>query len=239
MADLRDNWSKISIVASVLTPILLFAFGTLYSVQQDRMEEAQKSADRVTTLVKDLNSDKPNEQLMAILLLRREKQRHPEAVPDELLAGAVPALVNVAVNDKNAEVSKQAQQLVTEVTAKADPAFAESVKSSVENLLARVYVHIRSEEQRNLAKQISNKLEEKDLTVPGIERVDSGPNTTELRYFRQNEATEVNDLVDLLHTLNVPDAQPKYMTGYENSKNMRLRHYELWFSPSALTNGVR
>ena len=239
MADPRDTWSKVSIVASMLTPILIFAFGTLYSVQQDRMEEAQKSADRVTTLVKDLSSDNPNEQLMAIFLLRREKQKHPEEVPDELLAGAVPALVNVAVNDTNAEVSKQAQQLVTEVTAKADPSLAESVKSSVESLKARVYIHIRGEEQRNAARQISNELEEKDLNVPGIERVDSGPNTTELRYFRQNEATEVNGLVDLLHSLNVPDAQSKYIPGYENSKAMRLRHYELWFSPSALTNSVR
>ena len=238
MAETRDNWSKISIVASVLTPILIFAFGTVYSVQQDRMEQAQKSADRVTTLVKDLNSDKPNEQLMAIFLLRREKQKHPEEVPDELLAGAVPALVNVAVNDKNAEVSKQAQQLVTEVTAKADPSLAQSVKSSVENLKARVYVHIRDEAQRDLARQISDRLEEKDFNVPSIERLDTGPNATELRYYRQNEAAEVNGLVDLLRTLNVPDARSKYMPDHENSTNIRPRHYELWFSPSALTRSV-
>lgn len=236
MTDQRDSWSKVDIFAGVLTPILIFVFGIMYGSQQHKADEAQKSADRVASLVKDLNSEKPKEQLMAILLLRREKERHPEEVPDELLAGVVPTLVNIAVNDRNAEVSKQAQQFVTEVTANGDPALAESVKSNVENLVARVYIHIRDERQRDAARQIENKLEEKDLNVPGIERLDTGPNTTELRFFRKNEESEVNGIVDLLHGLSVPDAQAKYVPGYENSKAMRLRHYELWFSPSALTD---
>ncbi|MDQ1636830.1 MAG: hypothetical protein QOF62_169 [Pyrinomonadaceae bacterium] len=235
MSDSRDSWSKVDIVAGVLTPILIFAFGVMYGSRQQKADEAQKSADRVASLVKDLNSDKPKEQLMAIVLLRREKQKHPEEVPDELLAGAVPALVNIAVNDRNAEVSKQAQQFVTEVTANGDPALAASVKSSVENLPARVYIHIRDEKQRDAARQIEGKLEEKDLNVPGIERLDTGPNTTELRFFRRDDEGEVNEIVNLLNSLNV-DAKAKYVEGYENSKAMRPKHYELWFSPSALTN---
>lgn len=236
MADPRDKWSKFDIVAGILTPVFIFVFGALISYQQHKADEAAKSADRVISLVKDLKSDKPEEQLTAILMLRREQKKHPEEVPDELLTSAVPTLVNIAVNDRNAEVSKQARQFVTEVTANGDPALADSVKSNVQNLPARVYIHIRDEKQRDAARQIENKLEEKDLNVPGIERLDTGPNTTELRFFRQNEAGEVDGVVNLLHTLNVPDAKAKYVPGYENSKAMRIRHYELWFSPSALAN---
>jgi hypothetical protein len=234
MTGSRDGWAKIDIIVKGLTPIMLFLLGTMYSYYQSKAAEAQKTADRVATLVKSLNSDKAGEKLTAIFLLKREKQRHPEAVPDELLANAVPALVNLAVNDRNAEISKHAQQLVVEVTAKTDSAFSENVNKQVENIQARVYIHIQDENQRNDAKQIENKLGEKGLIVPGIERVNKGPTTTELRYFRKSEETEVNEIVKLLHQLSITDAKSQYIAGYEDSSSIRPQHYELWFSLSSL-----
>lgn len=236
MPETRDTWSKVNIVAGVLTPLLIFVFGTVYGYQQNKAGEAQKTADRVATLVKSLHSEKPDERLTAIFLLKREREKHPEEVPDELLAGAVPALVNIAVNDRNAEVSKQAQQLVTEVTAKADATLGESVKKNVENVSARVYIHIREETQREAARKIELKLEEKELNVPGIEKLDTGPNTSELRFFRKSEADEVNGIVQLLRALNVSDIEAKYIPGYENSTAMRPRHYELWLSPRGVSD---
>ena len=234
MAESRDGWAKIDIIAKGLTPIMLFLLGTMYSYYQSKVAEAQKTADRVATLVKSLNSDKADEKLTAILLLKREKQRYPEEVPDELLATVVPTLVNIAKNDRNAEISKQAQQLVVEVTAKTDSAFSESVKKQVENIQARVYIHIQDENQRSDAKQIENKLGEKGLIVPGIERVNKGPTTTELRYFRKSEETEVNEIVKLLQQLSITDAKAQYIAGYEDSSSIRPRHYELWFSLNSL-----
>lgn len=235
MAESRDGWAKIDILAKVLTPIMLFLLGTMYSYYQSKAAEAQKTADRVATLVKSLNSDKSDEKLTAIFLLKREKQKHPDEVPDELLASAVPTLVNIAVNDRNAEVSKQASQLVTEVTSKTDKSFSESVNKQVENLPARVYFHIQDEAQRSDAKQIENRLEEKDLIVPGIERVNRGPTATELRYFRKSEEAGANEIITLLHQLSITDAKAKYIAGYEDSSSIRPRHYELWFSLNALS----
>lgn len=239
MPEPRDRWSKIDIVSGILTPLLIFIFGTLISIQQHQTDESQKIADRVANLVKSLNSDKPGEQLTAIALIRLEKQRHPKEVPDELLSGAVPALVDLAINDRNPEVSKQAQQLVSEVTtniAKSDPTLAQNVKDNVQNIPARVYIHIRDEKQRDAAKLIGNKLEEEDFNVPGIERLSVGPGTSELRYFRGSDKDGAERIVGLLHGLNLPDAQAKYIPGHENSKAMRDKHYELWISATALAD---
>lgn len=240
MPEQRDRWSKLDIIAGILTPILIFSFGTIISIQQHRSDEAQKIADRVADLVKSLNSDRPNEQLTAIALLRLEKQRHPNEVPDELLSRAVPVLVNLAVNDRNAQVSQQAQQLVSEVAtniAQADPSVAQAtqnVTNELKNIPARVYIQIGDEKQSDAAKAIQSKLRENDFNVPGIERVGNVPRATEVRYFRNDEKDEANRIVALLLSSNVPDAQAKYISGFENSKTLRPRQYEIWFSPAAL-----
>src|SRR5215204_1783663 len=234
MAEQRDSWSKIQIIAGVLTPVLIAAFGSLISYQQGKASEAQKTADRVTNLVKSLHSEKSGERLTAILLLQREKQKHPDEVPDELLAGIVPTLVNVALNDRNPEVSKQAQALVTEVTEKAqDKSLAENVKKNVTNLPARVYIHIRNESARTVAKHIQDTLSENAFNVPGIELMDVGPETNEVRFFRRSEEVEANRIQKLLQTV-IGRVETKYVPGFEDSPSMRARHFEVWLAPRNL-----
>jgi hypothetical protein len=69
MGEPRDGWAKIDIIAKALTPIMLFLLGTIYTHYQNKAAEAQKTADRVATLVKSLNSEKKEEKLAAIYLL--------------------------------------------------------------------------------------------------------------------------------------------------------------------------
>src|SRR5260370_30055217 len=51
----------------------------------------------------------------------------------------------------------------------------------------RVYIHIRDESQRPAAQTIEKALESKGFTVPGIQKVNTGPNKTEVRFFRSSE----------------------------------------------------
>jgi hypothetical protein len=97
-------------------------------------------------------------------------------------------------------------------------------------LKPRVYFHIRTEAQRaqavNLVKSLGARAE---VDVPGIERLDVGPTTTELRFFRRAEEQEARQIAEAITTLGTP-AAATYVPGYEGSTNIRQRHYELWIA---------
>ncbi len=231
----RDLWDKIDILAKIATPIVLFAMGTAYNLHQSKIAESQKVADRVTSLVKSLSSDKVDERKAALALLKYEQAKDPNAVPEELLSIALPALVHIAKTDSNAEVALAAQKLAKDVVGNTGVDLAADVKSQVDQEQARVYMHIRSENQRNTAKVILDKLDRKGLNMPGIELVNVGPtNQTELRFFRKSEEAEANEITSFLKEMNVPNAVAKYVPGFENSTSLRSRHYEIWFSPDSL-----
>ncbi|MBS1788619.1 MAG: hypothetical protein JST85_12900 [Acidobacteria bacterium] len=231
----RDLWDKIDILAKIMTPVVLFALGTLYNLHQNGITESQKVADRVTSLVKSLSSDKVDERKAALALLKYERSKNPNAVPNELLSIALPALVQIAKTDPNAEVAQAAQKLAKDVVGNTGVDLAADVKNQVDQEQARVYMHIRNENQRNTARVILEKLARKGLNMPGIELVNFGPtDQTELRFFRKSEEAEANEIAGFLKELNITDAVPKYFPGFENSTSLRSRHYEIWFSPTAL-----
>ena len=231
----RDLWDKVDIVAKIMTPIVLFALGTLYNLHQNRITESQKVADRVTSLVKSLSSDKVDERKAALALLKYERSKNPNQVPDELLSIALPALVQIAKTDPNAEVAQAAQTLAKDVVGNTGVDLAEDVKNQVDKEQARIYMHIRDEDQRSTAKVIQERLARKGFSMPGIERVNNVPATqTEVRFFRQSDEGEAGEIANFLKELNVSNAAAKYFPGYENSTALRSRHFEIWFSPTAL-----
>lgn len=97
----------------------------------------------------------------------------------------------------------------------------------------RVYVHIRTEAQREQAlKLVANLGTRVNVDVPGIERLDTGPKTTELRYFRKVDEPEARQIAEALTALETP-AAAVYVPGYEASTGIRQRHYELWIAEPA------
>lgn len=94
----------------------------------------------------------------------------------------------------------------------------------------RIYFHIRDESQRTEAKKIADQVEATvHVDVPGIQRLDAGPSSTELRYFRSAEAQEANEISVAISSMGLK-VITKYIPGFESSTNIRPRHYELWIS---------
>ena len=93
-------------------------------------------------------------------------------------------------------------------------------------LFPRVYIHIFNVAQRKVAQKYSRILENENLLGPRIQKVYTGPQTVELRYFHEMEATEARRIVDLLQE-NGLEVIEKYIGGYDN---IQARHFELWFS---------
>lgn len=101
-------------------------------------------------------------------------------------------------------------------------------------LKPRVYFHIRSESQRTQAKHLADEIETSaNVIVPGVQYVDAGPSSTELRYFRNVDEPEAKHIATALSTLGLKVAT-KYVQGFETSTRIRPRHYELWISSGDL-----
>jgi hypothetical protein len=95
-----------------------------------------------------------------------------------------------------------------------------------------IFLQITDEKTRDIAKKLEALLEEKDYTVPGIERVSRGPKARELRYFRKSDEQEAASIVSMLNNSGWATVNLKYVRGYENAKVIRPRQYEFWFEDS-------
>lgn len=98
-------------------------------------------------------------------------------------------------------------------------------------IVSRVYFHIRYEEQRAKAERVAGLVADAGFLVPGIENVGrDSPDRTELRYFRKDHPEDVSGILDALKRADV-QVEAKYVPGYENSRSIRPRHYEVFFGP--------
>jgi len=92
----------------------------------------------------------------------------------------------------------------------------------------RVYFHIRDQNQLAYANQLKARLQEQKFLVPGIQTLRVGPSVSELRYFRVTDAPEAHAIES---ALGAPGLVVKLIPGYENSADIRPRHFELWLAP--------
>jgi hypothetical protein len=233
MPEERDWYDKTDLAAKILTPIIIFLLGATYSYQQSKADQEQKSMDRVISLTKNLTSGNPGEQQVALALIAREKQLHPDLIPNELLAVALPEVVRVAINSSNPETAEQAKKVAVDLSANTN--LAQDVQTSVENVSPRIYIHIPEEGLRDEAKQIESRLEALNYIVPGIEKVSSSPSGAEVRYFKKTEEPEARKLAQQLRDLGVSDAKEAYVSGSEVSTKIRPRHFEIWFGPNSFS----
>ena len=95
-------------------------------------------------------------------------------------------------------------------------------------LQARIYFHIRDQNQLAYANQLKTRLQERSFVVPGIQTLRVGPSISELRYFRASDAPEARTIEGVL---GAPGLVVKLIPGYENSTDIRPRHFELWLAP--------
>lgn len=111
-------------------------------------------------------------------------------------------------------------------------------------LRPRIYIHIPEEEQRERANELRQWLRaqtfDKDrVMVPGIEYVGRRLlKKSELRYFH-NDPYEVNfawTVSKWLSQQKCVDVEPRIIKGYEASKTIRDRHFELWLTPESIAN---
>lgn len=152
-------------------------------------------------------------------------------------------------DELSAEIAKAAaerEKLQSEIAKTSDAKLIEKKQSAIDNIDAqiipkanqpvqdalptRIYFHIQNEAQRERAAHVAGALAQNaGLAVPGIELVRNAPASSQLRYFRSVDATEAGSIAGLL-ALDGVVVNPVYISGYESSRNIRPRHFELWLS---------
>lgn len=114
---------------------------------------------------------------------------------------------------------------------------AESWLKSLSSLRPRIYIQIQSEQQKQKAEALREALRGKGYDAPGIELLNVGPTAnSEVRFFKKAEEEGANRILSLLQSSNVNNSVVTYIPGYEDSKKIRARHFEIWFAPDALTD---
>lgn len=166
--------------------------------------------------------------------------------------GRIPArlygvFVTTAGATSKSDAIRQAAQTSAAAAVQTDTAVAAQVQRTVNNLPARIYVHISHQEDRDRAQAVANELQnevlnpskgsESDATaplkinVPGIEFIDTQIAQTQVRCFRIVECQSFGPpLVEMLSKLGVRAELVDLSDTYENSRTIRQNHFEIWFS---------
>jgi len=193
--------------------------------KEEAQENARRNASMVTLLLPYLTSEDEKEWRIAIEVtkyLKQNSQLPPElesALEGIVLTPSQSMTQTAEFNDK-----RKAAAIVLDATSNQQLNIPEGT------LPPRVYIQIASESQRPVARQLENHLSNNNFLAPGIENVSkkaSCPDSTEVRYFQQDEKDEATRLVKLIQGVTTVRKTPQLITPHGNS---RPRHYEIWFS---------
>lgn len=101
---------------------------------------------------------------------------------------------------------------------------------------ARLWIHVRNEDQNKAVKEIlewlkSIKLGGKTIELRPIRLVEYGPNESDLRFFKKQDAEYAKHLLTKLKKI-LPKLELKDLSRqYKNIVWIKPGHYELWLSP--------
>lgn len=95
----------------------------------------------------------------------------------------------------------------------------------------RVFFQIRSADQLGLFKECLIDLERLGYRVPAPEIIgEHGPRVTDVRYFRKSDRSDAEVLALDLHQCISAEVSIKYIPGFENSKAVSSKHFEVFLA---------
>lgn len=210
---------------------------TIEEAEKERDEaraEANKAKERAAEA--QVRAEEAEREKAALEAQLREAQSETEAPKPELTEQLAAAQRKILEAKQDIAASRAIEQYAIQTATGIESQLSASGKQVVAALgagtrPARVFFHIRSEDQRPWAQSLAGILIENGAVVPKIERLDFGPSRTELRFYREKERREVETMVRVArqHGLNIT---LRYIPGREEDPRIRPRTYELWLAPS-------
>jgi hypothetical protein len=226
MAETRDSWGKaeviigaVSALGSIAIPVALFVVGNGLAERQRVASDKQLQADRVERMLGHLTSDKPDEKKLAVRVL--EFFVSEQQFPGELL----PAIIEIASSDAHEDVADTASDVLQKVAQTGDPQVAAAARKGLAALPARVNFHPGTRDDRNAAAVAD--LSHADVVVaPQAASSAPAPATTELRYFRAEDAASAQQVANKLAARGIR-AQLRDLSQSAGGRPLRPRSFDL------------
>ena len=211
-------------IATILLPIIIALIGWRFTEQQHNIEMQKQYLDRVALLLGDLSSNDSKKRSLAIAYMKHL---------------AVKGEIDTLLSNSLADIS--IKSVFDDTTY--DPLTAQAVKENFGEVYKRVsetdstidtriFIHIQSESQRDLARSLTDALKRKGWSVPSIVVVDRILlSRSQLRFFRKRERTEADSIKNYINSLEFGeiDIRLNDLSGfYENSTKLRPKTYEIW-----------
>jgi hypothetical protein len=203
--ELVQRWSQYAAVLVLVIFVALFVTGTIMlNKLYARISSGQETLDRQTEQIKAND-------------LRIKSQEEKINIRDT----TIQALLDPDAKPLDAKQANEVKQIVE---ANIDQSGGEK------KIAARIYIQIGDEDQRARATEVVRLLQKRGYILPGIENVGSKariPARSQLRYYQTDSTAEadIKDIVNALRGIGIDIQLPPPIS----SRNVRARHYELWF----------
>lgn len=100
-----------------------------------------------------------------------------------------------------------------------------------------VYVHVRSQRERDRLQALTRTLAARGIRVVDVKVMSRGPSVADLRYFRDKDKEMALKVQKALASAGVPVPRLSRMNGFENST--RPGHFEAWLSGDRMPEPAR
>lgn len=134
----------------------------------------------------------------------------------------------LAIAKTNSEFLSTTLQQIDSKVVQAAVDTAKSVASPESGVVPVVYIHFRTDAQRELARRLSVELQKHQLVVPGLERVTTGPTTSQIRYFASGDLETAEKIADLVRSSGVSNTVVALTAG-----SPKPGQYEVWLAGDA------
>lgn len=234
----RDFWDwadlSIRILSGIAIPAILGYFGMRLRAKQQQTSKTEE----VRSTIEHLTSESWRERFMGVKVMQHYQDKK-KGYPGELIS----AIVGILNTEKHPKVRREAAKRFSEVDSEkkessaSEPGVASSqTRSDVQKLQRQVrfYIHILEEEQRKKGNAIMDSLSKnrfggrKSVHTLGVERVESVPSNTELRYFNPKQEPLANSIEEYLEAMFEMEVESKNLT---DQFGRIPNHFELWISP--------
>ena len=232
MAETRDGWAKaeviigaVSALGSIAIPVALFVVGNGLAERQRLASDKQVEADRVERMLVHLTSDKADEKKLAVRVLEffvAENQ-----FPAELL----PAVVEIASSDRQEDVADTASEVLQKVAQGGDPRTSAAAEKSLAALPPRINFRPTGREDKSSA-AVADLAHADVVVAPQAASNAPAPDTTELRYFRREDAASAQQVARKLAARGIK-AELRDLSQSAGGRAVRPRSFDLVLGKNA------
>jgi hypothetical protein len=201
------------------------------SAAQARLEHRQQRTRRIWRVVIPVIALLSALVVLSLYLLLESRSANQKFQVEARNSQAAASAAQIALeNALAADRDRQQQAQVYAEATRYSPELRKVINQAQQDVQAKslVYLQYADPSQKGLAERLRVQLGQKGYSAPGTEMVGVALKSSDLRYFRSDDAAKAQALAALLKTWNWSELQVKAVKGYE--AKTQLQQFEVWLA---------